>query len=66
MDVSAHFLSRLSRSKDADDGHFGLLFSLQEMRVFAELGVISSWCGLILVDAVQPQAKHVHLDAIVE
>lgn len=69
MDVSAHFLSRFSRPEHADHRDFGPLRSVQEVRVFAQLGVISGWRGLILVDAVQPQAEdvlHLGLDAVVE
>jgi hypothetical protein len=57
MDVSAHLLPGLSRSEYADDRHFRLFGSLLEMGVFSQLGVISGWRGLIVVDAVQSDAE---------
>jgi hypothetical protein len=65
MDVGAHLLSGLGRPKHADDGDFGLLRGLRKMSIFAQLGVISGWRGLVVVDAVEPDPKHVHFDDVV-
>jgi hypothetical protein len=61
MDVGAHLLPGLGRPEHADDGYLGLLLSLLEMGIFAQLGVISRWRGLVVVDAVQSDAEQVHL-----
>ena len=66
MYVSAHLLSRLGRSKNADDRDSGQFRSFGKMRVLAQLGVISGWCGLVVIDAVQADTKDIHLDEVDE
>lgn len=67
MDVGAHLLPGLGRPKHADDGDFGLLGRLRETSIFAQLGVISGWRGLVVVDAVESDPEHVHFgDVFVE
>lgn len=66
MDVSAHLLPCFGGSEHADDGDFGELCTLFEVVIFAQLGIISGGCGLVVVDAVESHAEHVHFDVFDE
>ena len=66
MNVCAHLLPGFSRSEDADDGHVGLFGGLGEVRVPPQLGIVSGWGGLVVVDAVESDTEYVHQMPIVD
>lgn len=66
VDMSAHLLAGLGRPKHANDGHFGLLVRLQAVIIPTQVRVISCWCGLVVVDAVESNPEPVHLDCVVQ
>lgn len=65
MDVSAHLLTCLGRPKHTDDGHLGLLGRFCVRRVSAKPRVVSGWHRLVVVDAIESDAEHVHLVRLV-
>lgn len=60
MNMRAHFLARLCRPEDADDGDFWALGRLRRSYVIAKLRVVYSGRRLVIVDTVQPDAEQVH------
>jgi hypothetical protein len=64
VNVSADFLPRLSRAKDADDGDIGFLGALSGADIVAKLGVVSGGRGLVVIDAIQSDAENIHAGLI--
>jgi hypothetical protein len=60
MNVSADFLARLGRAKDADDGDWRFFCEIRGLDAFAQTGIVSGRRGLVVVDAVEPDPEGVH------
>ena len=63
MNVGADLLTRLGRSKYADDGNLGLSRKLRGSDIFTKPGVVLGRCGLVVIDTVEPNLEDVHSGA---
>jgi hypothetical protein len=60
MNMRANLLASFCAAKDSDDGNFGLLVNLRGLDIVSEEGIEISRSRLVIIDAVQPDAKEFH------
>jgi hypothetical protein len=62
VDVRAHLLSRLGRTKHPDHGDLGRDLALRRSRIASQDRIEVGRRSLVVVDAVQAEAESVHDD----